>query len=1258
MSGSRNIVLTLSTKGAEKVRADLEALGPAGEAALKRLDDAAKRSGSGMQAAGSGSDSLRQKLGGLGLQLQDVAVQAQSGTAALTILGQQGPQIASLFGPAGAIAGAGVVMAAFAAQLAIAALNGKQLSDVFKEIDAASKLADDAAKQRVKGLEDEATRLNALAAAYREYNAQALAGERARLTSERDALNKSTQSALSSVDSGTFGVGSVRGAVRAANYSGGETASPVEQAALDQLTALNDVASITRERLLEVAGALSEASKANGPFASALAGVSKELLNQIGPLTEAGEKARANAENLRLIEAASGGASGGITGVGNAATGTAGQVGGLNSALDATRMRLQALAQARVENPFQDVEESLKRIQAQRAALEKGGTEAFTAEQRRQAASAQISSRVDADVARLETALKATNTNGEEVTRRLTEARAEATRLRTEEANGQASLLNDVDARRRAEAEARKEATAGRAAARREDAEAAKERLAQIDLERRMYETLQRTPSGLLSGTTSDDKAIQAAERAMKGTAIDPDAVKKAADEAAKITDRYNTQQQRQSERTYDRIADYAGDRIADLFTDTEGGWAKTMENVRKTAIATFARIAAEALLRPIIMPVVQAFTGGGGGGVGGSAITSAGATDVTSVAGGASNMLGYAKQAGGLFSSGSNPLLPGYSFQGGYIGQFDKLAQTNVGGFLDTPVFSRQAPAFGPFSAENPTQAFTGNASTLSYGQAALGGASVIGGAYGIYSGIKTGGAKGFAQGVGGVAGVAGGAASIAAGSGMLAAGGAMAGAMATVAAVAPYIAAIAMVVAMLLPGQKPSDKTGTYTFNTRTGEGTEGGLTGDRNSAENREQAKTFSDGVNKLAANVGEMAGLKGAVDAQYRVGVGARDGVQVSIGDYKAQGAYDEDGTTAVMKALTAKFLQLAAEQTPDENVRKVINNSGTGDVDVTVANLDWYKTTYKDMAKTAQEYAAANNQFAQAMTSTRAPFDEAIEKAKNLGLATTDLAARQKEATDKLLAARDQTLKDIVQNAQDRVLVAKGGDTFERQMQVFFRDQDAQRRAAADQVRQLGVGEDQVNRVLQALVDAAGAEATAKVEANRQQVQMTSMSSRYDALSGLSSQGNVLSSFLSQQANADASPQQQFIAAQEAYRTALERASRAGAQDADLGAVTGAAGSLLTATSSFYGDGQEAALIKAGVTNQIKTLGGDLGLPGFTDSIDKSVDRWIVANTSNTAAIDRMTDRLMRLEDEMRVGRMSAIDGGAERSPDMLTRRAA
>lgn len=57
---------------------------------------------------------LRGGAGQLGHQIQDVAVQLQMGTNAMIVMGQQGGQIASLFGPKGAIIGAFISVAAAA----------------------------------------------------------------------------------------------------------------------------------------------------------------------------------------------------------------------------------------------------------------------------------------------------------------------------------------------------------------------------------------------------------------------------------------------------------------------------------------------------------------------------------------------------------------------------------------------------------------------------------------------------------------------------------------------------------------------------------------------------------------------------------------------------------------------------------------------------------------------------------------------------------------------------------------------------------------------------------------------------------------------------------------------------------------------------------------------------------------------------------------------------------------------------------------
>ena len=60
----------------------------------------------------------------LGYQVQDVAVQLQSGTNAFQVLGQQGSQIASIFGPAGAVVGAFIAVGAAVAGPFISSILG------------------------------------------------------------------------------------------------------------------------------------------------------------------------------------------------------------------------------------------------------------------------------------------------------------------------------------------------------------------------------------------------------------------------------------------------------------------------------------------------------------------------------------------------------------------------------------------------------------------------------------------------------------------------------------------------------------------------------------------------------------------------------------------------------------------------------------------------------------------------------------------------------------------------------------------------------------------------------------------------------------------------------------------------------------------------------------------------------------------------------------------------------------------------------
>ena len=91
--------------------------------------------------ASGGLGSLRGVAQSAGYQLQDVAVQLQAGTSAFVVLGQQGSQFASAFGPGGAVIGAIIAVgAALAGVLATSSETAKKSIDDL--IESADELGD------------------------------------------------------------------------------------------------------------------------------------------------------------------------------------------------------------------------------------------------------------------------------------------------------------------------------------------------------------------------------------------------------------------------------------------------------------------------------------------------------------------------------------------------------------------------------------------------------------------------------------------------------------------------------------------------------------------------------------------------------------------------------------------------------------------------------------------------------------------------------------------------------------------------------------------------------------------------------------------------------------------------------------------------------------------------------------------------------------------------------------------------------------
>jgi hypothetical protein len=158
------------------------------------------------------------------------------------------------------------------------------------------------------------------------------------------------------------------------------------------------------------------------------------------------------------------------------------------------------------------------------------------------------------------------------------------------------------------------------------------------------------------------DMVDRAVERAREQQARDEE---RARQQRQRDEERALERMQRANERTTDAIVSYSADRFADLWNGTGDGFQKLMDSLYRTAINTFARIASEAIIRPIVAPIVsdlglgglaQAGTGGGGGlgdllGLGGSlnSLTGGGIGEMLGLSGGVGGLL-----AAPLFGSGA----------------------------------------------------------------------------------------------------------------------------------------------------------------------------------------------------------------------------------------------------------------------------------------------------------------------------------------------------------------------------------------------------------------------------------------------------------------------------------------------------------------------------------------------------------------------------------------------------------------------------
>jgi hypothetical protein len=1049
-------------------------------------------------AANDNTANRMQRLGYIagqaGFQIQDFAVQVAGGQNAMVAFAQQAPQLLGVFGTTGAIAGAVVAIGAITANLLMGGDAAKKFTSAVEAQDAGLRRATASADRWREGLASEAMQVQDLTTYYqslsqerRQYETRAAQRDEAALLEQKRAFEEEAIGRLRRLSQGMSNdVTDMQGL---ANLYPAGSAERDAMLSAPELAALRDRAEQARTIVAEFTTAV----QAHGAdTVEALSTVTSRLRDLAGSASDpmARMLREAAAEMDKLDPKARGLAEAGskleivMQALGLRLSGIQGGLDALSAASERARQRLvdlQGVSARQLAEPEVALTNARKILQA----LEQGGTEAAEALRRQLTAADTLETRVQGWLSTRADSLRAVAKAEAENLRLQGDTEAAAQRMNAVEieiaadrraregevrnAYRETDKLDEEfrtrsEARRKADAASARENSAARAQALRDEAAAARDAM-------RVYDSLRRDGNtGLLYGTDTDDNAAREIQRALKGTQFDPAVRKRAQDQIERDLKASQERQERLIERSTDSIVDYAGDSFADLFDKNGTGWAGMLDTFEATARRTFARIAAEAIIRPVISPIVSSVVGGasGAGGTGQAASGAAGMLGNMSMSDYAS--LGM-KISGGsaLGSTGfayldevlSTPVWTSGSSLGS-VASIQTSATTSalsgmgtgqastIGGLQGSTAYTNTA-LYGPAT---PAAVQTAGYNSISAGQALSGGLSIAGGLYGIYQGAQIGGAKGWATGGAGVAGVVGG------GAGLMAAAGVGGAAMAGIAAVAPYAAAVLAIAAMFLDGQKPSDKTGVYWGNLAEDSSSVGGLEGKRFSQENRDRAQQIGEQIKSLGSTLKGALGVD-TVPFNYSVSVGDRDGIAAAFQGQNNHYSADEAGTRQLIQDMTLGMVE-SMRGLASAEVQSIIGSSG-GNVETLLGNLDWYNSVYKTMVA---ESETPTTQWQQQQDTLLAPIDAAIAKATELGLSEAKLTEVRNKALQSLADQRSATLEAIAATDQQRQATANGVTALTQQLGNWNAAAQAEVTALNEQLVQLGLSQEQRDPWLQ------------------------------------------------------------------------------------------------------------------------------------------------------------------------------------------------
>lgn len=554
-------------------------------------------------------------------------------------------------------------------------------------------------------------------------------------------------------------------------------------------------------------------------------------------------------------------------------------------------------------------------------------------------------------------------------------------------------------------------------------------------------DTLANLNNLLASGAISQEtynRAVAAADPAIK-----------AATEASRRIEQENT-------RTTDRITSFFGDAFARAFEGTGNDFRSLMDSFRRAAISTFASIAAQAVIRPIVAPIVQGLGLGqlgigGGGALNLGGLFGGGAAQAATPAGGGGLGAGDTGSFASLSTAYNGLTAPGglgSFFPGGFgvntgFSGVDGILNASLiapSGLADatSAALGSMSGAFGPATPGAVMAAGASPGLTVASSLGPL--AAIGGGAFGIYQGIQKGG-------LGGALGAAGGAVSTVTGLGML---GAAAGLLPALGALGPIglgIGAVLAIAGALAPGAKPSGQGQLARINLNSGAESFEGLGGKRFSQANRDNSSSAVEVIESLAREIGDRLG--GArIGGDIAVGT-TNSLLYLDVNGQKEQFANNAEGAKQLSEAAARMVLNEFRGQGVLSGPYAGIAAASGDSLERLSQNLDFFEGTFKALSKTADQTSA----FAKQLEAIAQPYDAAIAKARELGLAEEALAANRAEAVAKAQAARDAQVDTLRDTLAGRAAAAGlGGGNVVQLSDAIAARQAA--RAASEELEQL------------------------------------------------------------------------------------------------------------------------------------------------------------------------------------------------------------